>query len=131
MTLKGIAVRAAGLLAVAGLLAPVGAWAVEMPGSNRLVADIPFSFIVGKTQLPAGRYEVTVGPGEEEQHVLAIQTADSNKSEMRFRKVYALMVPTDQVNLEKNQPRLVFKEVGNLYFLDKVVPTSGHQLAKR
>lgn len=88
-----------------------------------LVAEVPFEFVVsGKTFQP-GTYRIDVGSGVADAPVLAIQTATENDEELRFRKVLtSTTIPLDQA---EGQPRLVFKKVGDTFFLEKVVPETG------
>jgi len=117
------AVRMGLLLVLAGFVAmaalPSAARAVD---GDTLVAEIPFDFYVAGKTFPAGTYRVELGPGPTDPQILAIQTASSDMDELTFRKVFASTTP---IKPAEGQSRLVFKRVGDLHFLEKVVPASG------
>jgi hypothetical protein len=72
-------------------------------------ADVPFAFVVGSAQLPAGTYDVkTIGAGNSS---ILIQNHETSAAAMS--------------NAGREQPRdtsakLVFHRVGNTYFLAEV-----------
>ncbi|MGD8897492.1 MAG: hypothetical protein PVJ73_15770 [Acidobacteriota bacterium] len=105
------------VLTLAGLLVPCAAQDSEV-----LTAEIPFDFIVDGTTLPAGNYKVEVAPGPGEPPILAIQTTYESGDKLQFRKV---IVSTTPLKEAEGNPRLVFKQVGDLHFLEKVVPLVG------
>jgi len=110
-----------GALSLVFLLATTAA-AQGTLGSEGLQAEIPFAFVVDGQTMPAGTYSIEIGPGKDSAPVLAIQTERSSGDEMRFKKVMTLAQPGD---IAEGQPRLVFKQVGDMYFLEKVVPNTG------
>jgi hypothetical protein len=107
------------LLAVA-LMAAVGTASGQ--SRQKLIANVPFDFIVGDQVLDAGRYTVNaVGIAGD---ALAIQGADGNNA---IRLSYA-----NQSHANKTA-RLVFHRYGNTYFLSQVwqgVDNVGRQLLK-
>jgi hypothetical protein len=89
-------------------------------------ADIPYSFAVGDTQLPAGKYMVRVPDGATDLSILEISSADSRK---------AIFFHTNDVQTIRaaRQSELVFEHVGDEYFLSEVFlsgDNSGNQLAR-
>jgi hypothetical protein len=88
-----------------------------------LVAEVPFEFVVNGQTFEPGTYEVDIGTGIADAPVLAIQTVTQDDEELRFKKVLtSTTIPVDQA---EGQPRLVFKKVGDMFFLEKVVPRTG------
>jgi hypothetical protein len=86
---------------------------------DRIVAKVPFAFIVGNVRLPAGSYAVkedmSTGAG-----VLAIQSADGR------RNVYTLTIPYAP-NRAPAHPELVFEKFNDQYFLFRIVPADGDE----
>lgn len=89
-------------------------------------ANVPFTFVVGNTTLPAGRYEIkAIGDME---GVLELRGADGHS---------AIAVDTESVETKRdqieNKSELVFNKVGNQYFLYQVWlagSSSGAELPK-
>lgn len=73
-------------------------------------ADVPFSFTVQNTNLPAGVYTISIlSPS----HIIKVQSADGVKS--------AIVPAMPAESLEgSGQGKLVFRRFGNLYFLTQV-----------
>jgi hypothetical protein len=86
---------------------------------DRIVAKVPFAFIVGNVRLPAGSYvvkeDMSTGAG-----VLAIQSADGRRS------VYTLTIPY-AANRAPEHPELVFEKFNDQYFLFRIVPADGDE----
>ena len=83
---------------------------------ERVVVHIPFSFIVGTTQLPAGDYVVTEGVDDNE-NILAIESTDGRQA------VYALSISATPPR--PSQSELTFEKFENRYFLSKVSSEGG------
>jgi len=97
--------------------------AVSAQTSGRLVANVPFSFIVGDKELPAGTYGVqatTIGSG-----ILRIAGTENSKSTVRLSTL-----------LHRNytgKGKLVFHRYQDQYFLSEIWQTGetdGRQLMK-
>ena len=97
--------------------------AVQAQTSRRVVATVPFSFIVGDKELPAGTYGVqptTIGSG-----VLRIAGTENAKSTVRLT-----------TSLRRNNAgtgKLVFHRYQDQYFLSEIWQTGesgGRQLMK-
>ncbi len=89
---------------------------------NRVMADIPFEFVVGDKTLPAGKYSVTpVTAGG----ALAIQKTDGRNSVLRLSDLA-------ERDRNKTHARLVFHRYGQSYFLAEVWngESIGRQLRK-
>ena len=91
--------------------------------SNRVVADIPFEFVVGSETLPAGEYVLTA---DSQDKALRIQSADAKNSTARI---------TNSLEPRRNRTnaRLVFHRYGERYFLTEVwsgADSIGRQLLK-
>jgi hypothetical protein len=83
-------------------LALCGGAAYAQMSPGRVVANVPFAFYVGRTELPAGQYEVfpendaafdlviknlSTGKAIVVQAISRIETGESNKAELVFNKV--------------------------------------------
>jgi hypothetical protein len=97
--------------------------AVSAQTSRRVVATVPFNFIVGDKELPSGTYWIqptTIGSG-----ILRITGTGNSKSTVRLT-----------TNLHRNnagQGKLVFHRYQDQYFLSEIWPTGeadGRQLMK-
>jgi hypothetical protein len=85
---------------------------------ERIVARVPFDFIVGDSRLPAGAYVVTNvsnDPG-----VMSIASADGRHF------VYTLTIPSSSIQTPA-QPELVFEKFENEYVLARVAPADGDE----
>lgn len=78
--------------------------------SNKVVADIPFEFVVGSQALPAGEYAVKAS---ETTNALTIQSADAKSSAIRLTNAI-------EPRRNKTHARLVFHRYGQRYFLAEV-----------
>jgi hypothetical protein len=82
----------------------------QIPGT-RITANVPFAFYVGDTRLPAGEYYITrVGNNPD---VLLIRSKDNQKADF-------FIVENAQSNKTPTETDLVFKEIGDAYFLSKI-----------
>jgi hypothetical protein len=97
--------------------------AVSAQSSRRIVANVPFSFIVGDKEMPAGTYWVqptTIGSG-----ILRIAGTENSKSTVRLSTL-----------LHRNytgKGKLVFHRYQDQYFLSEIWQTGetdGRQLMK-
>ena len=98
------------VMAVVVILAGVLATDVhaQSGGSQRIVANIPFTFNVGKTSLPAGKYTVTVLNPTSDRQILQIRNADGRSS---------AMIMTSAVTSEVSEnSKLVFEHHGDRYY---------------
>jgi hypothetical protein len=95
--------------------AALGAAAVAR-ADERIVAHVPFSFIVGTTELPPGDYVVTEDFSEN-QGVLRIESVNGQ------RNLYALSIVADEPR--PSQSELVFEKFDNRYFLSRVAGEGG------
>src|SRR5262245_35697878 len=93
--------------AIAALL--VGAPAAR--AQDRVVAAVPFSFVVGTARMPAGDYTVSEDPGGN-----VIRIAGERNRQVSF--ALTIGASTDQSVL---QPELVFGKIGDTYFLERIV----------
>ena len=90
-------------------------------------ANIPYSFVVNNTTLPAGSYLITVADAyASDLTVLAIRS-DDGKTSVFFK--------TEPVTVSGSAPQteLVFEKIGDTYFLSKVFlegDERGNQLLK-
>jgi hypothetical protein len=83
---------------------------------EKVAVHIPFSFIVGTTQLPAGDYVVTENFGDND-NVLAIESTDGREA------VYALSIAASAPRPSHSE--LTFEKYENRYFLSKVSSEGG------
>ena len=85
----------------------VGAHA-QTSSAPRVIATIPFTFTVGKTTLPAGRYTVTVLNPSSDQKTLQVRSMDGRSS--------AIILTTSVIGHETDDAKLVFEHYGDRYF---------------
>jgi hypothetical protein len=80
----------------------------QSSSSQRIVANIPFTFNVGKTSLPAGRYTITVLNPTSDRRILQIRSTNGRSS---------AMILTNGVlgNVSENS-KLVFECDGDRYY---------------
>jgi len=107
------------LLAVVALAAT----AVSAQTSRRVVANVPFSFIVGDRELPAGNYGIqptSMGSG-----ILRIAGTENSKSTVRLTSLLR--------RNDSGRGKLVFHRYQDQYFLSEIWVTGesdGRQLVK-
>lgn len=80
----------------------------QASGSQKMRAHVPFAFNVGKTELSAGEYTITVLNPNSDRKVLQIRSADGKRS--------ALIQTSEQNTNASDQTKLVFNRYGNRYF---------------
>ena len=94
----------------------VGSASIVRADDEKMVARVPFAFVVGTSTMPAGKYvvaEVSDNPS-----VVSIASADGRQF------AYTLTIPS-QARETPAQPELVFAKVENQYVLTRVVPENG------
>jgi len=97
--------------------------AVSAQTSRRVVANVPFSFIVGDKELPAGSYGIqptSMGSG-----ILRIAGTENSKSTVRLTSSLRRM--------DSGRGKLVFHRYQDQYFLSEIWVTGesdGRQLVK-
>ena len=92
--------------------------------SRHEVAKIPFEFVVGDKNLPAGQYDVTAMTANDS--VLRITNSEQNQSALRNTQAITHGKPADK-------GKLVFRRYADRYFLAEVWSagdTTGRQLMK-
>jgi len=103
---------------LATALVMVGGASVARADDERIVARVPFAFMVGDSRMPAGDYVVREMSGDPS--VVSIASADGRQF------AYTLTIPSSAHALETpTQPELVFEKFDNQYFLARVVPGGG------
>ena len=96
-------------LAVAILLGVLATNAqAQSVSAQRIVASIPFSFSVGKTSLPAGRYTFTVVNPNSDRRILQIRNTNGRSS--------AMIMTTDVIGDVAEKTKLVFECDGDRYY---------------
>jgi hypothetical protein len=98
-------ISAIGLLAIASLATSTGAIAQQ----PTLKANIPFSFTVGNTWMPAGEYTIS----SPLQQVVQVRSADLSR--------IATIVSSQSFNDPGSGNKLVFDKYGDQYFLRHVL----------
>ncbi len=98
------------MLAAAIVLGSIPGFSMVM---NRLTADVPFSFTVGSTTLPAGRYEISPHPVSTP-YVLVIQQINGD------HLVQVASMPVSSGIGSPHRSELVFDKVGDREFLRQV-----------
>ncbi len=96
------------LIVVSSLLLAVGSAYAQ---SSRLVADIPFDFVMGNKAFPAGEY--TIQPIGMNSDSLVLRNADSKGAQ--------LFTPNYCSSMERQEEtKLVFNVYGDHYFLSQI-----------
>ena len=114
------------LCLVAGLGATLSANA-QIRSDARIKANIPYSFVVNNTTLPAGTYVITVLDSDASDLTLLKIRSENGKTAVFF-ETEAIIVPG-----LAPQTELVFDKIGDTYFLSKVFlkdDEGGNQLPK-
>lgn len=109
------------MLSLFGLLAVAS---IQGQSETKVVADIPFNFMVGDTPLPAGEY--TVERVRIASTFLLIQSADG-------RMCTTISTNPVQASAIQGKRKLVFHRYGDRYFLSQVWTSGGyigHELPK-
>lgn len=112
-------------LVMAGVMALTAMATTRVAQAQELLAvNIPFDFVAGNTQLPAGEYNVRVSA--QTHTIILISRRDSATS--------ALLVTNAAVSAEpQSESKLVFNRYGERYFLSQVWTegnSQGRQLLK-
>jgi len=103
---------------LATALVMVGGASVARADDERIVARVPFAFMVGDSHMPAGDYVVREMSGDPS--VVSIASADGRQF------AYTLTIPSSAYALETpTQPELMFEKLDNQYFLARVAPVGG------
>lgn len=89
----------------------------QVSGSQKMRARIPFAFNVGKVELPAGEYTVTVLNPNSDRKVLQIRSVDG--------KLSALIQTSELDTNTAEQTKLVFNRYGNRYFFAQAQMAGG------
>jgi hypothetical protein len=111
LTVNTIRILVVGLLSIAGA-------ATARADDDEIVAKVPFSFIVGHTHLPAGKY--IVKPASDDLRVVLIESSDGREA------AYSLTVPLGSA-VRVAAPELVFEKRDNQYFLTRLIPADGNE----
>jgi hypothetical protein len=80
----------------------------QTSSAQKVVANIPFTFNVGQTELPAGKYTITVVNPSSDRKVLQIRNADGRLS--------AMIQTTSVLRNAAGDAKLVFHRYGDRYF---------------
>jgi hypothetical protein len=80
----------------------------QTSGAQRLIANIPFTFTVAKTTLPAGRYTITVLNPSSDRKTLQVRSMDGHSS--------AIVLTTAVNGKETDNAKLVFERYGDDYY---------------
>ena len=94
------------------ILILVGAFTVsaqaQTAGAQRVIANIPFAFNVGDTNLPAGKYTITVLNSTSDRKTLQIRSTKGRSS--------AMILTTTVTGNVSDDAKLVFHRYGDRYF---------------
>ena len=94
-------------LAIA-ILAGVLSVNAQTTSSQRVLANIPFTFNVGKVSLPPGKYSIAVLNPSSDRKILQIRSADGRSS--------AMVMTTGLIGNISDDAKLVFDRYGDRYF---------------
>ena len=114
--MKTLTVNTIRILAV-GLLSIVGT-ATARADDDRIVAKVPFSFIVNGAHMPAGTY--IVKPASDDLRVVLIESSDGRQG------AFSLTVPLGS-DVQVAAPELVFEKRDNQYFLARLIAADGNE----
>jgi hypothetical protein len=95
-------------LAIIMLVGVLAAAQAQTSSAQKMVANIPFTFNVGQTKLPAGKYTITVVNPSSDRKVLQIRNADGHSS--------AMIQTTSELRNAAENAKLVFHRYGDRYF---------------
>ena len=84
----------------------------QSSSAQRVIASIPFSFNVGKTTLPAGKYTITVLNPTSDRKTLQIRSLNGRAS--------AIVLTMTSSGHASDNAKLVFERYGDQYFFAKV-----------
>ena len=100
------------LLILVAIIIVAGAFTVsaqaQSTGAQKVVANIPFAFNVGNTNLPAGKYTITVLNPTSDRHILQIRSANGRST--------AVTQTTNVIGNASDDAKLVFHRYGSRYF---------------
>jgi hypothetical protein len=85
---------------------------------ERVVAHVPFAFIVGDSRLPAGDY--LVEDVENDPGVMSITSTDGHQATF----ILAMVSSSNEMSA---QPGLVFEKFEDQYFLERVIGADGDE----
>lgn len=105
-------------IASAAVLFAAGS-ASRAQAEDRVVAKVPFDFMVGTVRLPAGTY--TVRTAGDDPAVVAIVSNDGRHA------AYVLTIPAGTLVTSVQSPELVFQRFENQYFLSRIVDDTSDQ----
>jgi hypothetical protein len=91
--------------------------ATAVRAEERIVATVPFEFVVGDAHLPAGGYEITSTSGEP--GLMSI----SSMGGQHFTFVLTIPASPDSTIQE---PELTFERLGSEYYLTRIVAPYGY-----
>jgi hypothetical protein len=111
--MKRLTVTTIGIL-TAGLCLSASVARAE-PQDESIVANVPFDFVVGSVQMPAGKYIVKTA--SDDPSVAMIESADGR------HQTFALTLPAEQ--RATGQATLVFEKHDNRYFLTRLMDADG------
>jgi len=100
----------------------LGLFAGSARADGLVSVDVPFPFLVGHAEFPAGRYEIR--KNEEAATILAIERVNNRRS------AFVLTTPSEGRDPAVDQPALVFIESEHTYRLAAIweSPSEGHAL---
>jgi hypothetical protein len=110
--------QAISIITTLSLIVTLAVVSVQGQDDGKLVADVPFSFIVGKVTLPAGEYLIKT---TREGHLL-VQSTDGQASA-------TALTMRAQASAALDQGKLIFQRYENQYFLSQVW-TPGHNVGR-
>ena len=83
----------------------------QTAGTQKVVANIPFAFNVGNTNLPAGKYTITVLNPTSDRKILQIRNANGRSS--------AIISTNAVAGNASDDSKLTFKRYGDQYFFSR------------
>jgi hypothetical protein len=101
-----------------GIIMIIGIFAATAVISNaqitrQLRTKVPFSFTIGKTELPAGNYVITFGAATKDNGTIIVRSEDGSRSVIE-------MVQSEVVERANETTGVTFERVNGKYYLGSV-----------
>jgi len=112
------------LMFIVALALATAAVSNAQSSNQKIIADVPFEFVVGAQSMPAGEYAARAATAQD--NTLMIQSADGKRAAIRLTNPI-------RSNRERSNARLVFHRYGEQYFLAEVwsgADSEGRQLLR-
>jgi hypothetical protein len=93
----------------------------QTSGAPKVIANVPFAFTAGDTNLPAGKYTITVLNPSSDRKVLQIRSANGRNR--------AMIMTNGAKDNAADHAKIVFHRYGNRYFFAEAIMGDSTSLA--